>query len=125
MWYIASVLYVRRFDMPSKKVIPILGMCLILSSNGLWAGYSQAADNDGEVKTKKHFTPVITDFGFPDTELFKMRPSHDELLKQAVLRMKATNSESSKPVRLFVDEDQKPLAGDLKSFFAQYDRGDE
>ncbi len=104
--------------MPSKKLITFLGVCLILSSSGLWAGYSQAADTDDEVKVKKHFTPVITDFAFSNTEPPKARLSRDELLKQAILRMKDSKAtEPTKPVRFFVDEDEKPLAGDLKSFF--------
>lgn len=111
--------------MPSKKLIPILGMCLILSSNGLWARYSQAADTDEEVKVKKHFTPVITDFAVSNIEAPKVRLSRDDLLKQAILRVKETKNQPSRPVKLFVDEDEKPLASDLKSFFAQYNRGDE
>lgn len=111
--------------MPSKKIITLLGIGLILGANSLWAGYSQAADTDDEIKVRKHFASVRTDFVFSNTEPTKVRLSRDELLKQAVLRMKDSLNEPSKPVRLFVDADDKPLASDLKSFFAQYDRGDE
>ncbi|MBY0461856.1 MAG: hypothetical protein K2Q34_01580 [Alphaproteobacteria bacterium] len=116
--------------MLSKKMMALLGMSLFLSSNGLWADNLQASGLDEETKGKKPLVPVVSEINlpilyFPGTEEpKKTRLSRDELLKQAVLRSKDSLNVPSKPVRLFVDEDEQPLASDLKSFFAQYNRGD-
>ena len=116
--------------MPSKRMMALLGACLILSSNGLWAESSQAAALDDEIKSKKPLAPVVSEkslsvsyFSGTDSPK-KQRLSRDELLRQAALRSQNSLSVPSKPVRLFVDEDEQPLATDLRSRFAHYNRGD-
>lgn len=119
--------------MSSKKILTLLGVCLFLSSNVLIAAHSNAADCEEEVKSKRTLVPVKADIALlSETErvpylpgidsLKKVRLSREDLLRQAFGRMK--EDISSKPVRFFVDEGKRPLASDLKSFFAQYDRGD-
>jgi|GEM_PF-5821026 hypothetical protein len=115
--------------MPSKKILTLLGVCLFLSFDVLIAAHSNAADCEEEVKSKRTLVPVKADIEtegmpyFPEIDsLKKVRLSREDLLRQAFERMKGNIS--SKPVRFFVDEDEQPLASDLKSFFAQYNRGD-
>ena len=121
--------------MPSKKILTLFGMFLALSSNVLIAAHSNAADPEEAVKSQKLVSVTNKVTFSSEAELEKpyflgadrpqkVKLSREELLKQAALRSINSLSVSSKPVRLFVDEDEQPLASDLKSFFAQYNRGD-
>ncbi|MBY0281184.1 MAG: hypothetical protein K2W94_03400 [Alphaproteobacteria bacterium] len=116
--------------MLSKNMMTLMGMCLFLSSNGLWADNLQASDLENENKGKKPLVSVVSEITSPilyapGTDIPKKpRLNRDELLKQATLRLKDSLSKPSKPVRLFVEEDEQSLTSDLGSFFAQYNRGD-
>ena len=78
--------------MSSKKMMALLGACLILSSNGLWAEPSQASVLDDEIKSKKPLAPVVSEKNlyipyFSETDSLKKQGlSLDELLRQAALR---------------------------------------
>jgi hypothetical protein len=123
----------RGFNMPNKKIILVLGTFLGFSSNVLIAENSRAASSGDEEVRKKSLIPIsLPRMSDPNPYLFPEVPedpvrrkiSREELLAKAFRR--ASNSVAVVgPVKWGRDDDERPIASDLGSFFSQYSRGDE